>query len=79
MGIIAFFPAFAIGTALVFLGEAFSPQLVMSLPAGFAGLVIWLLAYRYLQKQSKLDVLVRSLLTHGALKEATALDNIETK
>ena len=79
VGIIAFFPAFAIGTALVFLGEAFSPQLVMSLPAGFAGLVIWLLAYRYLQKQSKLDVLVRSLLTHGALKEAaTALDNIET-
>lgn len=76
--IIGLLLAFGLGAALVFLGEDFSPQIFMGLPAGLIGLVMWLSSYRYLKNQPNVSQLMRSILTHATLKEsATAVDNIE--
>ncbi|WP_161980175.1 hypothetical protein [Streptococcus sp. S784/96/1] len=76
--IIGFFVVVGLGGALVFLGEQFSPQIFMGLPAGLIGLVMWLFSYHYLKNHPQINQLTRSLLTHAALKEsATAVENIE--
>lgn len=77
--IIGVFVVLGLGGALVFLGEQFSPQIFMGLPAGLIGLVMWLFSYHYLKNHPQINQLTRSLLTHAALKEsATAVENIET-
>ncbi|MGT2742126.1 hypothetical protein [Streptococcus plurextorum] len=68
-----------ISSALVFLGERFSPHLFMGIPAGVIGCVLWLLSYAVLRRDSRLDSLARRLITHQAVKEAAeAANNIET-
>lgn len=69
---------FGLGCAMLFLGQKFSPQLFMGLPVGLIGLILWLLSYRNLKADTKINHLGRQLLTHQAMKDsAKALENIE--